>query len=61
MTVRVLDLSVRLPPGSDVPTFYNDLERDDKAFREAIEGLAEADGDDWPEMAERARREAQGQ
>lgn len=44
-----------------MPTFYNDLERDDRAFREAIEGLAEAEGDDWPEMAERARREAQGQ
>jgi len=61
MTVRVLDLSVRLPPGSDVPTFYNDLEWDDKAFRGAIEGLAETDGDGWPEMAEPTRPEAQGQ
>ena len=51
MSVRVFDLPDSLPPGSDVSDYYNVLDRNDEAFREAISNLEQlTDSSSKPEQ-----------
>lgn len=54
LVVEVLDLPVSLPPGGDVTNLYNELGRDDAAFRDALAKLNNADkldAEPWPDNA----------
>ena len=52
VTVKVLDLPPEFPPGSDITNLWNVHDRDPKAFRSALEDLAEAERpeDRWDEI-----------